>query len=64
MFTESSLIERVESFARHLVFAGSDSVMAGVLEDLADRVGVGQIGEATYRRLREMLLGSPHFRHN
>jgi hypothetical protein len=32
-----------------------------VLEDLEAMVEGGRIQQATYRRLREMILGSPHF---
>ena len=32
-----------------------------VLDDLEAMVQGGKIGQATYRRLREMILRSPHF---
>ena len=34
MLLEATIVARVETFLRHPVFAGSDEVMAGVLEDL------------------------------
>jgi hypothetical protein len=57
---ESTIIERVETFVRHPVFAGSDQTMDLVLDDLESLERSGQIGQATYRRLREMILRSPH----
>ena len=57
---ESTIIERVETFVRHPVFAGSDQAMDLVLDDLGAMERSGQIGQATYRRLREMILRSPH----
>ena len=57
---ESTIIERVETFVRHPVFAGSDRAMDLVLDDLESLERNGQIGQATYRRLREMILRSPH----
>jgi hypothetical protein len=60
MHLESTIIERVESFVRHPVFAGSDQAMDLVLDDLESLERRGQIGQATYRRLREMILHSPH----
>jgi hypothetical protein len=61
---ESTIIERVEDFIRHPVFAGSDGVMATVLDDLESRACAHQISQATYRMLREMILRSPHFSGN
>ncbi len=61
MHLESTIIERVETFVRHPVFAGSDQAMDLVLEDLAAMVEAGRIHHATYGRLREMILSSPHF---
>lgn len=61
MTTESSIIERVETFIRHPVFAGSDQAMGMVLEDLEAMAEAGRLGQATYRRLREMILNSSHF---
>ena len=58
---ESTIIERVETFVRHPVFAGSDKAMDLVLEDLEAMVEGGRIHPATYRRLRGMILRSPHF---
>ena len=58
---ESTIIERVETLIRHPTFAGSDGVMETVLDDLESRACAHQIGRATYRRLREMILRSPHF---
>ena len=60
MHLESTIIERVETFVHHPVFAGSDQAMDLVLEDLESRERSGQIGQAAYRRLREMILRSPH----
>ena len=57
---ESTIIERVKTFVRHPVFAGSDQAMDLVLYDLESLERSGQIGQATYRRLREMILRSPH----
>jgi hypothetical protein len=61
MHLESTIIERVEAFVRHPVFAGSDKTMDLVLEDLEAMVEGGQLHQATYRTLREMILRSPHF---
>jgi hypothetical protein len=58
---ESTIIERIETFVRHPVFAGSDKAMDLVLEDLEVMVEAGRIPQATFRRLRQMILGSPHF---
>ena len=57
MRLESTIIERVETFVRHPVFAGSDQTMDLVLDELEAMERSGQIGQATYRRLREMILG-------
>jgi hypothetical protein len=57
---ESTIIERVETVVRHPVFAGSNKTVDLVLDDLKSLKRSGQIGQATYRRLREMLLRSPH----
>jgi hypothetical protein len=61
MRLESTIIEQVEDFIRHPVFAGSDGVMETVLDDLESRACARQISQATYRMLREMILRSPHF---
>ncbi len=61
MHLESTIIDRVETFVRHPVFAGSDQAMDLVLEDLEAMVEGGRIPQATYRRLRQMILRSPHF---
>jgi hypothetical protein len=61
MNLESTIVERVETFVRHPVFAGSDKAMDLVLEDLEGMVEGGRIHPATYRRLREMILRPPHF---
>jgi hypothetical protein len=58
---ESTIIERVETLAGHAVFAGSDRAMDLVLDDLESLERRGRIGPATYGRLREMILRSPHF---
>jgi hypothetical protein len=60
MHLESTITERVEIIVRHPVFAGSNQAMDLVLHDLESLERSGQIGQATYRRLREMLLRSPH----
>ena len=60
MLLESTIIERVEAFVRHPVFAGSDQAMGLVLDDLESLERSGQIGQATHRRFREMILRSPH----
>ena len=60
MHLESTILERVETFVRHPVFAGSDRAMDLVLDDLKSLERSGQIGRATYRRLREMIRRSPH----
>lgn len=61
MQPETTIIERVETFVRHPVFAGSDKAMDLVLEDLECMVEAGRLRESTYQRLREMILGSSHF---
>jgi hypothetical protein len=60
MHLESTITERVETFVRHPVFTGSDQAMGLVLDDLESLERSGRIGQATYRRLREMILRSPH----
>ena len=60
MQLESTIIERVETFVRHPVFEGSNQAMDRVLDDLESLERSGQIGQASYRRLREMILRSPH----
>ena len=64
MRLESTIIERVETFIRHPPFARSDAVMVTVLEDLESRACAHQISQATYLRLRELILRSPHFAPN
>ena len=61
MHLESAVIERVETLVRHPVYAGSDKTMDLILEDLDAMVEGGRIPRATYRKLREMILGSQHF---
>ena len=61
MYRESTIIGRVETFVHHPVFAGSDQAMDLVLDDLEAMERSGQIGQATYQELREMILHSPHF---
>ena len=61
MHLETIISDRVETFVRHPVFAGSDQAMGLVLVDLEAMEQSGQIGQATYRELREMILRSPHF---
>jgi hypothetical protein len=60
MHLESTIAERVEICVRHPVFAGSDRAMDRVLDELKSLERRGQIGQATYLRLREMVLHSPH----
>jgi hypothetical protein len=60
MRLESTIIERVETFVHHPVFTGSDKSMGLVLDDLETLERGGQIAQATYRRLREMIMRSPH----
>jgi hypothetical protein len=60
MLLESTITERVEMFVRHPVFEGSDQAMDLVLDDLESLERSGRIGQATYWRLREMILRSPH----
>ena len=60
MRLETTLRERVETLVRHPVYAGSTQAMGLVLDDLESLERSGQIGQATYRRLREMILRSPH----
>jgi len=60
MRLESTIIERVETFAPHPVFTGSDQAMGLVLDDLETLERSGQIGQAAYRRLSRMILRSPH----
>jgi hypothetical protein len=60
MRLESTIVERVVTFVRHPVIAGSDQAMSLVLDDPESLERSGQIGRATYRRLRGMILRSPH----
>jgi hypothetical protein len=64
MCIESTIIDMVETFVQHPTFARSDAVMETVLDDLDSRACVHQISQATYLRLREMILRSPHFVRN
>ena len=64
MRLKCTISERVEAFIRHPTFAGSDGVMETVLEDLESRASAHQISHATYRRLREKILRSPHYARN
>jgi hypothetical protein len=61
MHLESTIIERVETFVHHPAFAGSDKAMNLIIEELEAMVEDGRIHQATYRRLREEILRSPHF---
>jgi hypothetical protein len=61
MHLETIISDRVETFVRHPAFAGSDQAMDLVLGDLEAMERSGQIGQATYRELREIILRSPHF---
>jgi hypothetical protein len=60
MHPESAIIERVETPINHHVVEGSNAVMETVLADLESRSCAHQISQATCRRLREMILRSPH----
>jgi hypothetical protein len=64
MVLESAIIERVEVFARHPVFEGSDAAMESVLDELRRRADSNEITRSTYLRLRELILDSPHFARN
>jgi hypothetical protein len=61
MSLESTIIERVETLVSHPVFVGSDRAMDLIIADLQVMVGGGRIHQATYRKLREKILRSPHF---
>jgi hypothetical protein len=61
MILESAIIERVETYVSHPVFAGSDKAMDLIIADLQAMAEGGRIHQATYRKLREMILRSPHF---
>jgi hypothetical protein len=60
MQLESTIIEQVETYVRHPVFAGSDKAMDLIVADLQAMAEGGRIEQATYRKLREMILRSPH----
>jgi hypothetical protein len=60
MHPESAIIERVEILIRHPIFEGSGGIMEEILRDLGSLVSSRRIGHETYRRLREMILRSPH----
>jgi hypothetical protein len=64
MWLESTIIDRIETFIRHPTFARSDAVMETVLEDLESWACARQISQATFGRLRELILRSPHFARN
>jgi len=64
LILEADIVDRVQTYVRHPVFAGSDEVMAGVLEDLEDKAEARQISPEAFARLRNLILGSPHFRMN
>jgi hypothetical protein len=61
MSLESTIVERVETLVHHPVFVGSDKAMDLIITDLQAMVGGGRIAQATYRKLCEMILRSPHF---
>jgi hypothetical protein len=61
MHLESAVIERVATLVRHPVYAGSDKTMDLILEELDAMVEGGRIPQATYGKLREMILRSRHF---
>lgn len=61
MCLESTIIEQDETLLLHPIFAGSDGVMEIVLDHLESSASAHQISQATYRRLRELILGTPHF---
>ena len=60
MHPESAIIERVEILIRHPVFEGSARVMEDILSDLGSLARSRQLNHEAYRRLREMILRSPH----
>jgi hypothetical protein len=60
MEVESAIIERVETYVRHPVFAGSDQTMDLAIADLQAMADGGRFHQATYRKLRAMILRSPH----
>ncbi len=64
MHQESTIIERVETFVRHPVYPGSDKATDLVLQDLESMVEDRRIHQATYQRLRELILRSPHVARN
>jgi len=64
MIVESDIIDRVVTYVRHPVFERSDKVMEDVLLDLKEKADSRQISPETHRRLRELILQSPHFRDN
>lgn len=64
MLLETDIISRVETYIRHPVFAGSDEVMEGVLEDLRDKAESRLISPEAFSRLCGLILDSPHFRMN
>jgi hypothetical protein len=64
MHIEPTIIEQVETYVRHPVFAGSDKAMDLIIADLQAMVECGRLRQATYRKLREMILRSPHFGSN
>jgi hypothetical protein len=60
MRLESTITEQVETFVHHPIFTGSDQAMSLLLDDLESLERRDQIAQATYRKLREMILRSPH----
>jgi hypothetical protein len=63
MTTEAAIVEQVETCVRHPVFRGSDAVLEKALQDLDSKAVDCQISAPTYRRLRDLILGSSHFAH-
>jgi hypothetical protein len=56
MRLESTIIERVETFVHHRVYSGSDRAIVLVLAELESLERRGQIGQVTYRTLRELIV--------
>jgi len=61
MHLEFTIVRLVETLVHHPVYSGSDEAMDLILEELGAMVEGGRIHHATYRKLREMILGSRHF---
>jgi hypothetical protein len=60
MRLESTIVKRCQTFVHNPVFTGSDQAMGLLLDDLESLERNDQIAQATYRKLRETILRSPH----